>query len=160
VRASEMGTVSQTVDGTVIALEYYRPTLRGRAPFGGIVRWGEKWTPGANWATTLDVSKDVHLNGHPVPRGKYALWFIPRESGPWTVILHTEARRFHVQRPDSAGELLRLDVAPEQGPPTETLTWDFPLVRSDGTTLRFRWATTALSLDVRVESSRPRPGPQ
>src|SRR5512138_77827 len=56
VRASERGSVSQTVDGTVIEVDYGRPRLKGRIPFGGIVHWGEVWTPGANSATTLRVS--------------------------------------------------------------------------------------------------------
>ena len=156
VRASEAATVSQTVDGTVITVEYSRPALRGRAPFGGIVHWGEKWTPGANWATTFEASRDVHLNGQAVPKGKYSLWFIPREREPWTVILHKEARRFHMQRPTDAGEAVRLSVPADSGSPTETLTWEFPTVRSDGVVLQFRWGTRVLPLAVRVEPSKPR----
>ena len=39
IRASELATVSQTVDGTVIKLEYSRPRLRGRDTiFGGEVK--------------------------------------------------------------------------------------------------------------------------
>ena len=75
VRASELAIVSQTIDGTVITVEYSRPRVRGRSPvFGKLVTWGEVWTPGANWATTLDVSKDVTIDGHPLPRGKYSVW--------------------------------------------------------------------------------------
>jgi hypothetical protein len=156
VRASEQASVSQTVDGTVLTVEYYRPVLRGRVPFGGVVRWGEKWTPGANWATTFEASKDVHLNGQALPKGKYSVWFIPREREPWTVILHREARRFHMQRPADSGEVMRVTVPPDSGPPTETLTWDFPTVRSDGAVLQFRWGARVLPLAVRVEPSKPR----
>ncbi|HEX5817332.1 MAG TPA: DUF2911 domain-containing protein, partial [Gemmatimonadales bacterium] len=60
VRASERAEVKQTVDGTTITVNYARPRLRGRTDvFGTQVPWGEIWTPGANEATTLAVSKDV-----------------------------------------------------------------------------------------------------
>ncbi len=77
VRTSERATVSQTIDGTVIEIDYARPRLRGRTSFGGVVHWGEMWTPGANWATTLRVSRDVRLDGHLVPAGEYSVWFVP-----------------------------------------------------------------------------------
>ncbi len=54
IRASERSTVSQTVDGTVITIDYSRPQLRGRTDrWGGEVPWGKKWTPGGNWATNI-----------------------------------------------------------------------------------------------------------
>src|SRR6185369_7063868 len=56
--ASPFGTVSQRVDSTTIGVEYYRPAVRGRAIFGSLIRWGRLWTPGANWATTLEVNHD------------------------------------------------------------------------------------------------------
>ena len=71
IRASERATLSQTIDGTVISLDYARPRLRGRSPiFGKVVKWGELWTPGANWATTLEASKPIALGGQAVAKGK------------------------------------------------------------------------------------------
>jgi len=58
------------------------------------VHWGDLWTPGANWATTLEVDRDIKLNGHAVPAGKYSAWMRvqPEE---WTVFLNGEARMYH-----------------------------------------------------------------
>ena len=59
IRASERGSITQTIDGTTITVDYARPRTRGRAAvFGGEVHWKEVWTPGANMATTLEVSKN------------------------------------------------------------------------------------------------------
>lgn len=33
-----------------------RPRLRGRIAFGGVVHWGEMWTPGANVVFVIDRS--------------------------------------------------------------------------------------------------------
>lgn len=147
--------VAQTVDGTTITVEYSRPVARGREVlFGGVVHWGETWTPGADWATTLEVDKPIRINGEPLPRGKYSVWMIPQPD-EWTVILHREARRFHTRIPGKEGEQLRFRVKPEQGPYLETLTWYFPAVARDGTSLRMQWGTTYVPLRITVEPSRP-----
>lgn len=101
-------TITQKVDSTTITVEYYRPSVRGRTIFGQLVPWGITWTPGANWATTLEVDRDVRIDGHPVPRGKYSVWMIPAaKPDPWTVVLNRSARRFHVMRPDAKDDELR-----------------------------------------------------
>lgn len=151
VRASEAATVSQTVDGTVITIAYSRPQARGRQGlFGTLVHYDEIWTPGANWATTLEVSKDVRVNGQAVAKGTYSVWAIP---GPdrWTMVLDPEARRFHTQRPRESSSQIRFTATPDSGAHTEVLTWDFPAVRRDGATLRLRWGALALPLDIAVQ---------
>src|SRR5512147_2293691 len=74
IRASELQTIAQTVDGTTIKLTYSRPRLRGRSNVWGtrIVNWGEVWTPGANDATLLETDRDLTMGGVPVPKGKYS----------------------------------------------------------------------------------------
>src|SRR6478672_10516615 len=84
--ASEPAEVTQTVDGTRITVSYSRPRARGRTGlFGTRIRDGEIWTAGANAATTLAVSKDVTINGQPVPKGKYSVWFAISR-GDWEMI--------------------------------------------------------------------------
>ncbi len=143
-----MRGVSQTVAGTTIAVEYYRPVARGRGNlFGGVVQWGENWTPGANWATTVEVDHDVRVEGQPLPKGKYGLWIVVRPD-TWTVSFHRRARRFHTDRPDSTDEALRLTVRPDSGPHTEVLTFDFPEMAATHTILRLRWGTVVVPLRI------------
>src|SRR5206468_7050387 len=61
IHASEHFTLTQKVSTTTITMEGDRPVARGRKLFGpdGVVKWGEVWTPGANWATTMEVDRDV-----------------------------------------------------------------------------------------------------
>jgi hypothetical protein len=153
-KPSEHGTVSQTVDGTVITIEYDRPVARGRdSLFGKVVKLDSLWTPGANWATTIEASKDIQLEGHAVPAGKYSIWMIPRREGDWTVVLSRATRRFHSQRPEPADDLVRFEIGPAQAPHAEVLTWSFPLVTPTGTTLLFQWGTTAVPLRITVTPS-------
>jgi len=153
--ASEKGSVSQTIDGTTITIEYSRPVARGRTPFPDVVHWGRQWTPGANWATTIDVDKPVLVNGDSLPKGKYSVWMIPGQDS-WTVMFSRDSHRFHTQPPSSSDEQLRLTVKPVAGPPLETLTFSFPVVTRDGATLDLQWGTTVIPLRVTVAPSRQR----
>jgi DUF2911 family protein len=148
-RLSEKASVMQQVAGTTITVEYYRPVARGRIPFGGVVQWGENWTPGANWATTVAVDHDLRIEGRPLPKGTYGLWAVVQPDS-WVVNFHRGARRFHTNRPDSSDVALRLVVRPDSGPPTEVLTFDFPDMSSTRTTLRFRWGTVIVPLHVDI----------
>src|SRR5258705_10053514 len=75
IRASERGSLSQTVDGTIITVNYGRAQARGRdSLFGKVVTRDEIWTPGANASTTFDVSRDVTVGGKPLPAGEYSMW--------------------------------------------------------------------------------------
>lgn len=151
VRASELASVAQTVDGTKISLEYSRPKARGREMlFGGEVKWNEVWTPGANYATTLEVSKEIQINGHQIPMGKYSVWMVVKQDKPWTFVLDPRPRLFHMAHPDSAANQIRFDVATTSGPFTETLTWSFPSVTPKGATLTMAWGTVAVPLEITV----------
>jgi hypothetical protein len=154
IRASEHGTVSQRVSATTITIEYDRPTARGRTLFGEgkVVRWGETWTPGANWATTIEVDRDVRIDAHPLPKGKYSVWLIPQAAPqPWTLIFARTAKRFHTTPPRADDEQLRVQVQPEQSAHMETLAWYFPIVTPDGAILRMHWGSTVVPIQIGVE---------
>ena len=157
VRASERGTVSQVIDGATLTLDYSRPVARGRTLFGsgGVVAWGRLWTPGANWATTLETDRDLHVNGQTVPKGRYSIWMIPN-SEKWTVILSRQDRVFHTQPPADSSAQARFEVIPQQGSHMETLAWYFPVVAPDAATLRFHWGTTIVALHITTDPTRPR----
>jgi hypothetical protein len=157
IRASEHTTVTQRVSTTTITMEYDRPVARGRTLFGpdGVVKWGEVWTPGANWATTIEVDRDVTVNGQPLPKGKYSLWLTPQAPpAAWTLSFSRVAKRFHTRPPGPDDEQLRVAVQPEQGMHMETLLWYMPVVRPDGVTLRMHWGTTMLPVQIGVELPR------
>ena len=155
VRASELGSVSQTIDGTTITIRYSRPRARGRSPlFGGpVVKWNEVWTPGANWATTFTVDKDVTLDGHRVAKGTYSVWMVVRKSGEWTMVLDPKAKLYHMTPPDSNLAQIRFAVRTQEAPFADVLTWSFPALRMDGGTIAMQWGTTLVAMQLGVEPS-------
>lgn len=152
-RASEPAVVTQVLDGARFTIEYSRPRSRGRdSLFGKVVKWGEVWTPGADWATTLDAGRDFTLDGHPVPKGRYSLWMVVRPSGEWSLILDPRFHRFHEDRPDSIPGQFRFPVRAVQAPHVDALAWWWPELRPLGGTLAMQWGTTRVALQIAVES--------
>lgn len=154
IRASELGTMTQVIDGTKLSVTYSRPRARGRKLFGtSVAHWGEVWTPGANWATVLEVSKDITLNGRPVPKGKYSVWMVLRETGDWTTVLDPNWRIFHMDPPDSLAAQIRIATPVSQAPFVEVLTWSMPELTVSGGNLVMQWGTTRATLKVAVTPS-------
>ena len=155
IRASEVGTMSQIIDGTKITMQFSRPRVRGRDPIFGskAVHWGEVWTPGANWATTFDIDKNVKVDGRPVARGKYSVWMVVRQSGEWTLVLDPKSKLFHMNPPDSNATQIRIPVHAREGPFTEVLTWSMPDLRMNGGTLAMNWGKLVVAMNVEVEPS-------
>jgi len=155
IKASEPASLTQTIDGTEITIEYSRPSLRGRERmFGGQVYWGEVWTPGADWATTIEFSKDVRMGGVPVPAGKYSLWMVVVQ-GDWDVILEEQSRRWHLPELTRTDDQIQFTVTPDTTAPLmETLVFYFPEVRPDGADLRFHWVNTVVDMTIEVEPSQ------
>lgn len=157
---SQRGTVTQRVAFTDISIEYGRPTARGRALFGALVPWDSVWHPGADSATQITIARAITIEGQDVPAGTYTLWLVPRQAGPWTLILNRTRGIQHTPYPGATSDLLRLDVAPEQLSHVETLTYAFPTVLRDEAQLRIQWGTSAITVRLKA-AFRPREqGPQ
>jgi hypothetical protein len=111
------------------------------------------WTPGANNATSLNVSKDVKLNGHAVPKGAYSVWFVVKRDGDWIAVLDPNVKRYHMDPPDSSAAQIRFAIKPEPAPFTEVLTFSVPAIRANGGTLLFQWERVRIPIDIEVQPS-------
>lgn len=155
IRASELQSISQVVDGTKVTIEYSRPRLRGRDTVFGTraVRWGEVWTPGANWATTLEVDRPIVLSGVAVPKGKYGLWMIVQQDSSWTMLLDPEWRQFHMAHPKPSERHISVQVTADSTASwsEEALTFSFPAVTARGATIAMHWHRMRVTMDYAVE---------
>lgn len=153
IMASEQQTIVQKISGTTIEVEYSRPSARGRdSLFGGVVHWGEVWTPGANNATELRISEDFEFGGEKVPAGAYTLWLQPNESEPWRFMLHADTSLFHIPHPSIDDGFLVVPVEPHSKEDfTETFTIDLQTVRADGAELVIRWGRTEIAVPLGID---------
>jgi hypothetical protein len=158
IRASERGSVSQTVDGTVITVDYGRPQARGRdSLFGTVVTRDEVWTPGANASTTLRVNRDVTVGSKPLPAGKYSVWLVSNPASEWMLYFNKDTTLFHLAHPRPATMALAVPVPhTTTGEHVEVLTFDFPQVSPMHTQLRLRWGTTTVPIEIGITPSAPK----
>lgn len=146
---SQHGTVSQRVGYTDISISYNRPVAHGRVLFGGLVKWGRVWHPGADSATTITFSRDVLVEGQPLAAGAYTLWTIP-DTTRWTVIFSRALHVFHLPYPGESFDVLRVTTVPVQGSHMEVLAYYFPVVGPDSAVLNLHWGTTIVPLHIRT----------
>lgn len=149
-RPSQHGTVSQQVAGTTVTIDYNRPVARGRELFGVLVPWGRVWCPGADNCTTIEVSTDIKVDGHPLAAGTYSLWVEPQpQPERWTIIFNRAHPVFHTRYPAS-DDVLRVQVAPRPGSAMETLAFYFPAVDGRHAELVLHWGTVVVPLQLDV----------
>ena len=147
---SQRGSVTQRVATTEISVSYNRPVARGRELWGVLMRWGRRWHPGADSATTVSFSKDVPIDGHALTAGRYTLWAIPEESKPWTLIFNRGVDVWHTNYPGDSLDALKLEIKPDSGAYMETLAYYFPMVDADSAVLRLHWGTLILPMMIRA----------
>ena len=58
---------------TEVAVDYSSPGVKNRKIWGGVVPYDKVWRAGANSPTKITFSKDVTIDGKPVPAGSYTL---------------------------------------------------------------------------------------
>ncbi len=157
IRASELQSIAQTVDGTTLRVTYSRPRLRGRTEVFGTraVQWGEVWTPGANWATLLEVDRDISMSGVAVPKGKYGMWLVVSKDSSWTMLLDPNWRQFHMDHPKPNATQIHVPISADARASTseEALTFSFPSVTSRGGTIAMQWARMRVTMPFQVTPS-------
>lgn len=148
---SPLSTIEQKVGLSNLAIEYSRPSVKGRKIFGDLVPMGEMWRWGANASTKFRTSDDITIEGHDVPAGEYALYAIPGES-EWTIIIHKNTSYWGTggDKYSTDEDLVRFQVKQNSKYPvaTETMTFQFSDITSSGCAIEFLWENTQLKIKV------------
>lgn len=150
---SPITKITQQVGLTEIALEYSRPSAKGREVMGGLVPYGEVWRTGANASTKITLNEAAAIGGNPVEAGTYALYTIP---GPetWTIIIHgnTKMRSLAGDVYKQANDIFRFKVPTHSSSDyVESFTLQFADLKTDAVNLELRWANTVVSIPFTVE---------
>ena len=100
------------IGGTHFTIKYHAPAVRGRTIWGGLVPYGDVWVTGAHSATSLEIDKEVTINGTSIPAGKYAFFTIPGK-GKWTIIINKNWDQHLADDYDAKKDVVRVEVVPE-----------------------------------------------
>jgi len=122
-------TVTGTVGGKNIKIDYYSPSMRGRKIFGSLVPYDEVWCPGANWATAItSMDAGLQIGSMKLNPGSYAIWMLPTEK-EWTAIINSDPKAFHLDyRANKDIGRLKMDLKMLEAP-VESLAFE---IRSEG----------------------------
>jgi hypothetical protein len=148
-RASPHESTSGTIDGATLTITYGRPSARGRKIMGGLVPYGEVWTPGADEATTLTTSEQLRIGNVVVPAGEYSIWMMPSPT-EWTLFLNKNANLFHTATRNTRQDLPRIRLQKRTlDDPTERLTFTIEQNPSGpGGVIKMLWENTELTATV------------
>lgn len=124
-RPSPPAKVSETISsGATVTIDYSQPSVKGRTIGKEIAPYGEVWRTGANEATVFEVSKDVTVEGKPLPAGKYSLFTIPNEN-EWVIIFNKTWQQWGAYKYSDKEDALRVNVKPGKAPqPQEKMTFN------------------------------------
>jgi hypothetical protein len=141
-RLSKNGKTTGVIDEVDVTIEYGRPSVKDRKIWGGLVPYDKVWRTGADEATTISFSSDVHLGGEALPAGVYSLFTIPGEE-QWTIIFNRVAEQWGAFNYDESQDALRMTAQPQTADHVETLEFQI-----EGSDVVVRWEKLAVPLTV------------
>jgi hypothetical protein len=163
-RESQRQEISQTVGDAKISIVYHRPNVKARKIWGCetkdvipiannlypcLVPYGQVWRAGANENTTIEFSRDVSVNGQPLPAGKYGFHILPAKT-TWTLIFNKDNDEWGSFTYDEKKDALRVKITPVKAAMQETLFYDFEDVTANSARVALRWEKIAIPFTVDI----------
>ncbi len=114
--------------GANVTIKYSSPSVKGRKIYGtDLVPYGKVWRAGANEATTIEIDKDVTVEGKPLKAGKYSIYAIASET-TWQIIFNSQTGQWGITRAgettrDASKDVAVVTVTPKPAPMTEALKY-------------------------------------
>ena len=86
------GAAATSVGGKKVAIDYGRPTLKGRSLDELLKQLpaDRMWRAGENQVTTINLEADSVIGGKKIPSGKYSLYVHVGENKQWELVLNRD----------------------------------------------------------------------
>ncbi|HEX5081223.1 MAG TPA: DUF2911 domain-containing protein [Blastocatellia bacterium] len=149
-RISPHETTELTVNGKKITVTYGRPSLKGRKVGVALAPFGQVWRTGADEATVLNTEADLTIGNLAVPKGRYAIFTLPSETG-WKLIINKVADQWGAFKYDEKQDLGRVDMkVGKTSAPVEQFT--ITLAESGkGGVMKLEWENASASVDFQAK---------
>jgi hypothetical protein len=160
-KVSPRDSVKISFDGKKIAINYGRPSMRGRSQkiFGEFVRYYQVWRTGDGLATTLTTDADLEMDGAVIPHGVYSLYTLPSENY-WKLIINKQTGQWGTIY-NSQLDMARIGLNVEKlKTPVENLTFKLEKNGSNNGVLRIEWEKTSLSVPFHITTDGAIPSPR
>lgn len=146
---SPKGKIEQRVGVADVTISYFRPGMKGRKIFGGLVPFNQEWRTGANNPTTMTFTDKVKLEGIELAAGTYALFTIPGEQ-EWTIIINKNSSG-SVPR-DPKEDLASFKVKPSRmATALETFTINITDIGTNSANIELAWEMTSVRFKMEFD---------
>lgn len=154
-QASPKASVTQTVGLTEVAIDYSRPSAKGRTIFGDLVTFGKLWRTGANQNSMVTFSDDVVIDGKTLKKGKYAIFTTPKADS-WEVFFYTDTQNWgNPENWDESKVALKTSVKPETlNRNVETFTIAINNLDNNFAHLEISWEKTIVAVKFEVPTNK------
>ncbi len=139
--ASPRDSLSVSIGGAQITVNYGRPSKRGRSVFDSLVPYGQVWRTGANAATAFTTTKLLMIGSLMVPAGSYTLFTIPGKAS-WQLIVNKQTGQWGLDY-DATKDLGRVEMKVEPLPAAIEMMTIKVVPGAQGGLLRVEWDRTA-----------------
>ncbi len=132
--------------GATISIDYSQPSVKGRTIGKDLEPMeGQVWRTGANEATVFETDKDLQIENHTLPAGKYSLFTIYNK-GEAIVIFNKTWKQWGAFKYDKAEDQLRIAAKIKAiKTPSEKMTFT---INNEGF-VTLLWGATSVEFQVR-----------
>ncbi|WP_282085958.1 DUF2911 domain-containing protein [Aquimarina algiphila] len=150
---SPTSKIEQVIGLTDVAVEYSRPSMRGRAIFGNLVPYDKLWRTGANKNTQITFGDDVKVGGKELKKGTYAIFTKPGKE-TWEVIFYSDANNWGTPRKwDDTKVAAKTSIKSNTIPMNvETFTIMFSDFKMDSAVMNFIWENTEAAITIETSA--------
>ncbi|GAA0722773.1 DUF2911 domain-containing protein [Aquimarina litoralis] len=152
---SPLSKIEQVVGLTDVAIEYSRPSMKGRTIFGNLVPFDKLWRTGANKNTQVTFSDDVKVEGADLKKGTYAIFTKPGKES-WEVIFYSDANNWGTPRQwDDSKVAATVKVKATKIPMNvETFTIMLSDFTMDSALINILWENTEAAIKLEVPTKK------
>ncbi|AXT55480.1 DUF2911 domain-containing protein [Aquimarina sp. MMG015] len=152
---SPLSKIEQVVGLTDVAIEYSRPSMKGRTIFGNLVPYDKLWRTGANKNTQITFGDDVKVGGAELKKGTYAIFTKPGKEN-WEVMFYSDANNWGTPREwDDSKVAAKITVKSTKIPMNvETFTIMLSDFTMDSAHINILWENTEAAIKLEVPSKK------
>jgi hypothetical protein len=147
------GKAELKINSGSITIDYGRPALKGRDPFGpdllGKLKPGEVWRMGSEFATVINTPVDLTFGSTKIAKGSYSLFLNVAESGKYELLFNSQTGQWGLMH-DKSKDVASVPIKKEKLPSSvELLTIDLNSAPGGGV-IAVSWATTILTSEFKI----------
>lgn len=153
-KPSPMGKVQQTVGLNKIAIDYSRPSAKGRVIFGDLVAYDANWRLGANASTKITTSEQMTFGKNVLEPGTYAMYAIVSKDMTFTLIFSRDLEKSGADDYDAKDEIFRIKTKATANNFVETLSIDINSITASSGSIVIAWEKLKVEIPFTLDTDK------